>query len=106
MLSFVLKTDKKDANRNADEANHDANDANYEANHEANDANQDAKTNTIEDLILDYFYENPRITQKEIAARAGISRATFQRTMKSMINKNIVVRIGATRGYWKIEKQI
>lgn len=106
MLSFVLKTDKKDANRNADKANHDANDANYEANHEANDANQNAKTNTIEDLILDYIYENPRITQKEIAARAGISRATVQRTMKSMINKNIVVRIGATRGYWKIEKQI
>lgn len=69
MLSFVLKTDKKDANRNADEANHDA-----------NDANQNAKTNTIEDLILDYIYENPRITQKEIAARAGISRATVQRT--------------------------
>ena len=44
MLSFVLKTDKKDANRNADKANHDANDANYEANHEANDANQNAKT--------------------------------------------------------------
>lgn len=95
MLSFVLKTDKKDANRNADEANHDA-----------NDANQNAKTNTIEDLILDYIYENPRITQKEIAARAGIPRATVQRTMKSMINKNIVVRIGATRGYWKNEKQI
>lgn len=83
-LAFVRKDDANEANRDANEANH------------------DVKTGSIEDSILGYIRENPKITQKEIAAKAGVSRATVQRTMKAMTGKGILIRIGATRGYWQI----
>lgn len=72
---------------------------------EANrEANRDIKAEPIEGIILEYIQENPKISQKDIAIKAGVSRATIQRTMKTMMDKGVVTRSGTTRGYWKITK--
>ncbi len=81
---------------NNDEANHEAN----EANHEANEANR--KNKNLQTDILSLLRENPRITQKEITERTGVSRATIQRTMKALSDNNQITRIGSTRGYWQV----
>ena len=75
-----------------------------EANPDANEANPDVKSDSIEEMILGYIREDPKTTQKQIAAKAGVSRATIQRAMKNMADKGILIRIGATRGYWQIRK--
>ena len=71
---------------------------------DANEANPDVKSDSIEEMILGYIREDPKTTQKQIAAKAGVSRATIQRAMKNMADKGILIRIGATRGYWQIRK--
>ena len=71
---------------NNDEANHEAN----EANHEANEANR--KNKNLQTDILSLLRENPRITQKEITERTGVSRATIQRTMKALSDNNQISR--------------
>ena len=75
----------------------DINDAN-EANHDANEANHDA----INNQILALLKAEPKITQVKLAKEVGVSRATIQRAMKSMIVEGTIVRIGATRGHWEI----
>lgn len=72
------------------------------SNHDANDANHDANGVQIGERILDLLRENPRMTQAKLADEIGVSRATIQRAMKEMVESNQIVRIGSTRGYWKI----
>ena len=72
------------------------------SNHDANDANHDANGVQIGERILGLLRENPRMTQAKLADEIGVSRATIQRAMKEMVDSNQIVRIGSTRGYWKI----
>ena len=76
------------------------NKASNEANRDANEANRDA----IEDQILCLLRNDPKITQVNLAEKIGVSRATVQRTMKSMVADGTITRIGATRGHWKINE--
>ena len=92
------------ADRGVGDADYEAYEADNNTNHESNDANHSLDKGTIEVIILSSLRENPRITQKEIAAKIGVSRATIQRIMKSMIDEGIVVRIGTKSGYWKIRE--
>ena len=98
-----------EANHEANEANHEANEANREANHEANceanRANREANElnkDHIHQAIITLLFENPRITQIELANQVGVSRATIQRYIKTMIESKTIERIGSTRGSWKI----
>ena len=92
------------ADRGVGDADYEAYEADNNTNHESNDANHSLDKGTIEVIILSSLRENPRITQKEIAAKIGVSRATIQRIMKSMIDEGIVVRIGTKSGYWQIRE--
>ena len=75
-----------------------------EANHEANEANHEANMDLVQNGIMKALQHNPRITQTDLAVEIGVSRATIQRTMKKMVESNLITRIGATRGYWKINE--
>lgn len=86
------------------DADYEAYEADNNTNHESNDANHSLYKGTIEVIILSSLRENPRITQKEIATKIGVFRATIQRIMKSMIDEGIVVRIGTKSGYWQIRE--
>lgn len=88
----------------AGDADYEAYEADNNTNHESNDANHSLDKGAIEVIILSSLRENPRITQKKIATKIGVSRATIQRIMKSMIDEGIVVRIGTKSGYWQIRE--
>ena len=76
--------------------------ARKDANPEANDANCEANDAKVEKMIIRFLKENPKVTQKELAEKTGVSRATIQRTMKAMTDEQIISRVGFTRGYWHV----
>ena len=76
--------------------------ARKDANPEANDANCEANDAKVEKMIIRFLKENPKVTQKELAEKTGVSRATIQRTMKAMTDEQIISRVGSTRGYWHV----
>jgi len=62
----------------------------------------DGVDNNVE-LILNAISENLKITQKDIAAKSGLSTRTVSREIKSLRNSGVIRRIGSDRsGYWEI----
>lgn len=60
---------------------------------------------TLEEKILTLVRENPKLTQSQIAAFTESSERSVKRMMKSMLEREVLERIGGRRhGYWK-EKQ-
>ena len=53
-------------------------------------------------LILEAIAKNPKITQKGIAIKTGLSARTVSQEIKSLINSGAVERVGGRAGYWEI----
>ena len=89
----VDDSDANDANRDANDANRDANDAN------GLDENTEAK---LQNEIIRLLKANGSLTQNELAQKIGVSRSTVQRMMKKMSEEALIVRLGSTKGVWKV----
>lgn len=54
-------------------------------------------------LILNAISEDPKITQKNIAIKTGLSTRTISREIRELRDTGVIRRIGSDRsGYWKI----
>ena len=59
---------------------------------------------SLENAILDYFRDNPRATQLEVAAAIDKSRRSVQDTISLLKNKGRLRREGArSNGRWVVE---
>ncbi len=59
--------------------------------------------NVNANLILNVISENPKITQKSIAIKTGLSTRTVSREIKELRDNGIIRRVGSDRsGYWEI----
>ena len=57
------------------------------------------------DLILKAIAEGPKITQKNIADKTGLSTRTVSREIKNLRDSGILHRVGSDRsGYWEITR--
>jgi len=56
-----------------------------------------------EHFVLEFLKDNPRATQKEIAAHIRKSERTVKTMTSNMQNKNLLERVNGKRnGFWKI----
>jgi len=56
-------------------------------------------------LILNAISENPKITQKNIAIKTGLSTRTVSREIRELRDTGVIWRVGSDRaGYWEIVK--
>lgn len=55
--------------------------------------------------VLKLIMEDPGYTSSVLAEKIGVSRKTISSRIRSLKQKNIIIRIGSdTKGYWKIIK--
>lgn len=53
--------------------------------------------------IMEMIQENPKVTQVDMTDEIGISKRAVQKSIKEMVDKGIIQRVGAARGgYWKV----
>ena len=70
----------------------------------ANCANDCAnKSLTIEAKVYNLIKENPNITIQEIADAVNKSKRTINNVINILKDRNLIERIGKTKGYWKIK---
>jgi len=56
-------------------------------------------------LILNAIFENPKITQNNIAIKTGLSTRTVSREIRELRDTGVIRRVGSDRaGYWEIVK--
>lgn len=55
-----------------------------------------------EELVLRLLRENPNLTASKIAELINKNSRTIQRITNELKEKNLIERIGGTRGYWKV----
>jgi ATP-dependent DNA helicase RecG len=55
-----------------------------------------------EQLVLRLLKENPNLTASKIAELINKNSRTIQRITNELKNKNLIERVGGTRGYWKV----
>ncbi len=58
-----------------------------------------------EQLVLNLLKTDSALTAKKIGANINKSERTIQRILKSLKGKNIIERIGKTKGIWKINRE-
>lgn len=52
---------------------------------------------------MEMIQENPKVTQVDMTDEIGISKRAVQKSIKEMVDKGIIQRVGAARGgYWKV----
>lgn len=57
----------------------------------------------IEKIIIEQIKKNSKISQKQMSENIGVPYRTLQRTMKQMMNANLLKRVGPAKGgYWEI----
>ena len=57
----------------------------------------------IEDQVLSCLQEDPAYTYADLANKIGVSKKTIFQKIKSLKEKNKIVRIGSDiKGYWQI----
>ena len=63
---------------------------------------------TLEELaVWKYLKDNPRATQKEVAASIGKSERTIKTITVNLTNKGLLVRKNGKRnGYWDVNEKI
>lgn len=75
-----------------------------EAKNEAKSEAKNINLTELEKRLCELLQENSKITQSEIQKQLGISRSKVQRTMKKLVNEEVIVNIGShRRAYWKIK---
>lgn len=55
-----------------------------------------------EELVLRLLRENPNLTASRITELINKNSRTVQRITNDLKEKNLIERIGGTRGYWKV----
>ena len=95
MIRFTAREDRV-IRLSGDDPNHDANDANRDAN--------DANLTQNERKVLSAVRDNGTLSATKLAEQLGISRASVQRTLKSLTEKGYLQRQGTTRGMWIVLK--
>lgn len=61
--------------------------------------------NENEEKVVLLIQDNPQITQVEIKEQLQMARSHVQKIMKSLIEKNIIERVGSKKtGYWEVKK--
>ncbi len=69
------------------------------------DALKDAFEDALEIKMLKLIRNNPQIKQAELVMALKVSRATIQRLIKSLTEKNVLERKGGKRyGYWEVHE--
>lgn len=69
--------------------------------------NEPINLNERERLVLCLIKENAEITRKELMNRMQCSESTVKRVLDSLVNKNIICRIGSRKkGSWEINKDV
>ena len=53
-------------------------------------------------LVLASIAHDPRLTVRQLASNLPISKATVERTLRSLQKSGRLRRVGGTRGYWEI----
>ena len=57
----------------------------------------------IENLVLEIIKNNKGINKLQIAKMIGKSKMTVQRAIKTLIDKKLIIRVGANKtGYWEV----
>ena len=65
----------------------------------------DTLDDTLESRVFAILKNNNKATQKQIADKLGISIVSVKRTMKKLVDNNVIERKGGRRfGYWEILK--
>ena len=68
-----------------------------------NEALDEALDDSLEAKIIRLMKDNVHITQAELMQKLHVSRATVQRSIKTLTDSNRIVRVGGKRfGYWEI----
>lgn len=79
------------------------NEAESEAKSEAKSEAENINLTELEKRLCELLQENSKITQSEIQKRLGISRSKVQRTMKKLVNEEVIVNMGSHRSAnWKV----
>ena len=61
--------------------------------------------NSTQKKIVELIQENPRITQAEMAETIALSKRAIQKSIKELVEADIIEREGSARkGYWKIKE--
>lgn len=61
--------------------------------------------NSTQKKIVELIQENPIITQAEMAETIAFSKRAIQKSIKELVEADIIEREGSARkGYWKIKK--
>ena len=59
----------------------------------------------LENKILEFIRENPKITMLEIAQKVNVTKRTIERIVKNLREENCIERKGGKRyGYWEIKE--
>lgn len=72
----------------------------FDGNIDGNDGNLTSK----EALVLQVLTAQPDLTAAKIAEKAGVSKPTVERTLRSLKEKGVIRREGSTRGKWIVLK--
>lgn len=81
------------------------NEAENEAKSEAKSEAESAALTELERRLCELLKETPKITQSEIQKQLNLSRSKVQRTMKKLVNQEVIENIGSHRsGQWKVKK--
>lgn len=57
-----------------------------------------------EQIIFNLIKNSKKISKSELALRIGKSEKTVQRVIASLINKDLIIRIGSNKdGYWTVK---
>lgn len=63
------------------------------------------KVTDREQDVLNLLIEDPGYKQQVLAEKSGLSRKTVAALLKSLKEKELIIRIGSDRkGYWKINE--
>jgi ATP-dependent DNA helicase RecG len=55
-------------------------------------------------LTLELIHQNAKISYREIALELTINPSAVKKHLNNLKKKDILMRVGGTRGYWKIKK--
>lgn len=80
------------------------NEAENEAKNEAESEAENIILTELEKRLCELLRKNSKTTQSELQKQLDISRSKVQRTMKKLVNEEVIVNMGSRRrAYWKIK---
>lgn len=75
----------------------------YNEVHQSSSKSSLKNLNLTQQKIIAMIQDNPKVTQVIMAEEIAISKRAVQKSIKEMVDKGIIERIGAAKGgYWKV----